>query len=671
MPLCKSLPVIALLSVCFTIASSQKIYDEVFKNEYPYGQKVRIGNKYGFIDQNKRETIECKWDSISDFYQGYASVTLNRKFGVITSHGNIIVPVLYDMITRITNSFYSVKQNNKWGFLNTRTGQTIPCVYESMRFTDNIAIIKLEGKYGCFDTSGKAVVPVIYDSLSSMLYGFAFVMLNGKYGFINSNGKLVTPVKYEEVSFSYNGRQGMLNGKLYEIDDNGEEVGVADYDHPENRAKYDEFVWIGNYNIRIKKGTKYGLLDREHRLLSPCKWDSIADFYHLQAIIKLKGRYGAIDYNGKVIIPAIYDTIIPSGDFSDNYNVKLNDKWGYISGSYLSIPCQYDNQIFFYEKANYNKVPLAAASKAGRYGYVNTSGTLVVDHIYQKASAFNNGHSVVKSKNKYGIVNSTGKLVVPPVYDSVSIMSANGQAIVKVNGKYGIVTSMGKLIEPVKYDKIVFDVYGAQGIIKGTKVDLAGRLAKKAASETAFEERVSQYKRQDLERNFDTDDQITAGAKPVEVKRKTGWEPTQEIFTYKDLYGVRSTRYGKQIKIYPVMTSIKESYGSNALECVYNGTEYAVTVKDDNSLEYTTVCPTCYGTGYTSTYEKGGTLTREKEFSYKTKDYYNKTTGKVTVTSNEVTVVPSTTTKTTCSTCHGVKAKGKLIWKGGQYIPAK
>ena len=42
--------------------------------------------------------IDCSYDDVSDFSEGFAIVTINGKRGVVAKDGNLVVPCLYDNI---------------------------------------------------------------------------------------------------------------------------------------------------------------------------------------------------------------------------------------------------------------------------------------------------------------------------------------------------------------------------------------------------------------------------------------------------------------------------------------------------------------------------------------------------------------------------------------------
>jgi len=87
---------------------------------------------------------------------------------------------------------------------------------------------------------------------------------------------------------------------------------------------------------------------------------------------------------------------------------------------------------------------LAAIRKDGRYGYIDTSGNMVIsldlDDGIGLCSPFSDGLAVAHGENgKCGCINTDGKFVIPMEYDSINSFT-EGYALFKKekNGKYGL-----------------------------------------------------------------------------------------------------------------------------------------------------------------------------------------------------------------------------------------
>lgn len=84
---------------------------------------------YGCINPKGKEVIPCKYDSVSDLFDGLAVVRMKGKYGLVNKNGKVVLPIKYDEI-------------------EDSTGYGLWKVYDS-------------GKIGCVDRTGKFIVQPI------------------------------------------------------------------------------------------------------------------------------------------------------------------------------------------------------------------------------------------------------------------------------------------------------------------------------------------------------------------------------------------------------------------------------------------------------------------------------------------------------------------------------
>ena len=69
---------------------------------------------------------------------------------------------------------------------------------------------------------------------------------------------------------------------------------------------------------------------------------------------------------------------------------------------------------------------LSAVQKDGKWGYINTAGTLVIKNIYKHAQAFHDGIAVAKIDNKNWFIDKQGRKVLPLPFDRITYDNPNG-----------------------------------------------------------------------------------------------------------------------------------------------------------------------------------------------------------------------------------------------------
>jgi len=78
--------------------------------------------------------------------------------------------------------------------------------------------------------------------------------------------------------------------------------------------------------------------------------------------------------------------------------------------------------------------PLFLVQQNGLYGYMASTGKLVIEPKFDVASSFYQGLAVVVINNKFGYIDSLGKLIVQPQFDWAYRFS-EGRAEVGIGGK--------------------------------------------------------------------------------------------------------------------------------------------------------------------------------------------------------------------------------------------
>jgi hypothetical protein len=114
-------------------------------------------------------------------------------------------------------------------------------------------------------------------------------------------------------------------------------------------------------------------------------------------------------------------------------------KWGYIDTTGRVIV-----QAQFQEAKGFC-AGRAAVKVDDRWGYIDVSGKLVAPAKYESAGAFSNGLAAVKSMGKWGYIDASGREVVNPQFEDADGFR-EGRAPVKLDGKYGHIDLQGKMV---------------------------------------------------------------------------------------------------------------------------------------------------------------------------------------------------------------------------------
>ena len=244
----------------------------------------------GWINEKGIEVIPCKYDIISDFFEGIAVVALGKKYFFIDKKGKA-TPLKYDYVREFADGLAAVGNiisdtSENFGFLGyiDKTGkEIIPLKYENGRdFEKGIAPVKLNGKWGCINQKGEQIIDFNYDNMwglqsSKTTYSFNYdawnhltVRINDKFGILNKKGKVVFPCIYDNIC-------------------NKDEYGM----------------------ILAKKDGYWGVMDTLGNTIIPFKYelDYVKGGWSRYGLycLGINGRYCVMDYNGNKILDYIDD----------------------------------------------------------------------------------------------------------------------------------------------------------------------------------------------------------------------------------------------------------------------------------------------------------------------------------------------------------------------------
>lgn len=145
------------------------------------------------------------------------------------------------------------------------------------------------------------------------------------------------------------------------------------------------------------------------------------------------------------------ENINPNPETSNLFVIKDGGKYGYIdSTGKVVINPQFDYASSFEDG-------LALVKKGKKYSFIDKTGKIVIDPPYTLAADFSEGLAMVgnfgNGKGKIGFIDITGKLVIPLQFDSLYSVSMfrEGLAKVQVGGKWGYIDKMGKFVIPPQF----------------------------------------------------------------------------------------------------------------------------------------------------------------------------------------------------------------------------
>lgn len=220
----------------------------------------------------------------------------------------------------------------------------------------------------------------------------------------------------------------------------------------------------------------------------PIDWEQVALFDEETnlAVVSVDGIYGAINRQGEIVIPLVYDYAMIK--FSEGLlGVKKNNKWGYIDTNHeIVIPFEYDNIADYkFENGEYwmkNDSILGIADdfrgnkvfvcKNRKIGLINNKNEILFPFIYKDISSCNEKYLTVSfDKLKYGLVDFTNKNVLPFNYD-----------LLNINGDYLNFAELSEVTVESYDSGVNFTIVRENKLIKHGIMDFAGNIIVPAIS---------------------------------------------------------------------------------------------------------------------------------------------------------------------------------------------
>jgi hypothetical protein len=312
---------------------------------------------------------------------------------------------------------FPVEEDGKWGYID-KTGRVVikPQFDDALRFSEELAKVKVGRKFGFIDKTGKVAIEAKFDAVWRFCEGLAAVNLGGtwkgyrieggKWGFIDKTGKMVIePQSQIQLGiFSEGLAHVRAGGKVGYIDRTGKIV---------IKPQFDSAGYFSEGLAYIKAGEKFGFIDKKGNIYITPRFDWAYRFTEGLASVLVGRKRGYIDKKRKMAIKPGFAEARP---FSEGLAVVgvsngKGTKYGFIDkkGNYVIKP-RFDGAGSFSEG-------LAEVKIDGKWGYINKTGKMVIEpnSQFRKAFGFSNGLAIVYiSNDDFAYIDKTGKYIWKP-----------------------------------------------------------------------------------------------------------------------------------------------------------------------------------------------------------------------------------------------------------------
>lgn len=275
------------------------------------------------------------------------------------------------------------------------------------------------------------------------------------------------------------------DGKTGIIDKNGNVLIEPSYDAIQipNPSK-PVFICVYNYNVETGEYDTKVLNDKNEEIFTEYEnvsaiqiKDIVSETPYEKRVLKFEqdGKYGLIDFNGKIVVKPIYEELTNLSYKEGEFLVKQDGKYGIITDQGKKIlDIEYDSitgDNYYSKEQGYQLGGYIVGENTDsgyRYGYMTGEGKTVLKTEYNKIYRITqmkddeNAYLVAEENGQAGLLKNKEQ-IIPFQYDAISYDELNQVFIVQQGKKYGVLNKEGQSILPVEYENLVVEgiyIYG-------------------------------------------------------------------------------------------------------------------------------------------------------------------------------------------------------------------
>ena len=378
-------------------------YDQAFERA---AQLYCADCSWGVLDDRGRRAVRARYDYATDPIDDILLVQRDGRWGAVGVDSQAILPLRFDAVDRLPGGLLrTYRADAAEGLVDTAGQLRLTLRYAEIgKRGETLVAVKQDGRWGFATPTGELRIPARYREVRAFRYGYAAVREDLHWGFIDPTGKTIIPCRYDAAGPAAGGYFPVeRDGAAYYLTATGE------------RHALPIFERVGPFHrgvAAVRAGGKWGLIDTTGHYLVRPRFAAIGEFdQHGLAQVHYgpqHKRRGLVDTRGQLLTPAGGYAHI--GDFYGGLAaVESKGQWGYIdtTGAVVISP-QYDAAGRFSEG-------YAAVKRGVYWAYLDRNGRPLTDFIFSRGLPFHDGRAVVyRHARETGLIDTTGGYVIAP-----------------------------------------------------------------------------------------------------------------------------------------------------------------------------------------------------------------------------------------------------------------
>lgn len=265
-----------------------------------------------------------------------------------------------------------------------------------------------------------------YEDVGDFKDGACLVKDDEKWGYANSDATMVISSRFKKAGpFSENLAPVYTSqSEAFFIDTDGDKKKIV-----KNIENVFEIGMIEKGIFSVFNGFSWSFYNEAGEKISQ-DYDKVSNISNERAAVMLDGSWSIINASGEVISSELYESIIMDDNdiimHSERIFVEKN-KCYYM----LDKDCERVNATKYEDADGFRGGELAAIKLDGKWGFINSTGEVVIAPKYDEARSFFCGHAAVKVDGKWGFIDEEENMVIEPIFDDVKDFTTSGTVFVK------------------------------------------------------------------------------------------------------------------------------------------------------------------------------------------------------------------------------------------------
>ncbi|HEU4719450.1 MAG TPA: WG repeat-containing protein [Bacteroidia bacterium] len=319
-------------------------------------------------------------------------------------------------------------RGGKWGFLDPSGKEIIPAIYDYVYdFSNGKAKVQLGARTFWIDAEGKECAPPDPGAEDTKISVYCEP---GFYGYIDLKGNWVIEPQYLDAGNFSEGLASAVTLKASDMDCMQKGEGDDDADDSngdDDQSSFDILrkgitgngydVYSKGLTYSVKHRRLYGYIDPQGVMVIPARYERAEEFSCGRAYVCFRNKWGVIDRSGNWIMAPVLDWL----SYMD-YDYSMPNEGDEGSYSPLGYSAGATENLYRFSE-NFGVI-----YKYGKYGFIDTTGNIVVAPVYDKVQPFHNGLAAVRYNGLWGYIDKTGKEVIPRQFISAKSFGAEGLA---------------------------------------------------------------------------------------------------------------------------------------------------------------------------------------------------------------------------------------------------